>query len=288
MDGQGRVAAVAEDVLHEVEVADQGAGDEETRLHAARRGEARDGGHDDGAQVEGDEAPGGRGLPGGEGQGEQVGRRVEGAGEQGGEDVGRDGLLVVGDWQAALGDVEDALGGAAVGLRVVEDAVVQAGGGEDGALVLVGAGREREGAGEAGAVEDEGGGGQVGHVAVLLERVVEVVLDALIDGAEVLGKDAVLFAAEGDEVVHQLGEGGRVVGGLLGGGGQGDGGLAELAQLEIQVGQEARVARIGDTRQQGGGVVGFVVHGGGGGSRACGGAERGGGGEGDARERGAS
>ena len=186
---------------------------------------------------------------------------MEGTGEEGGEDGGGDGFFVVGDGQSTFGDVEDALGGAAIGLGVMQHAVVEAGGGEDGALVLVGGGRQGEGAGEAGAVEDEGGGGQVGDVAVLFEGGVEKVLDALIDRAEVLGEDAVFFAAEGDEVIDEAGKGCGVVGVFGDGGGQADGGLAEFAELEVQVGEEARIAGIRQGREQGGGVVNFVVHG---------------------------
>ena len=186
---------------------------------------------------------------------------MEGAGEEGGEDGGGDGFFVVGDGQAAFGDVEDALGGAAVGFGIVEDAVVEPGGGEDGAFVFVGGGRQGEGAREAGAVEHEGGGGYVGDVAVLFEGGVEEVLDTLVDRAEVFGEDAVFFAAEGHEVFDEAGKRCGVVGVFGDGGGQADGGLAEFAELKVQVGEKARIAGIRQDREQGGGVFDFVVHG---------------------------
>jgi hypothetical protein len=96
-------------------------------------------------------------------------------------------------------------------------------------------------------------------VAVLFEHGVEEVLDALIDGAEVFGEDAVLFAAEFNEVIDEFGEVGGVVGG--GAGGEFYRGLAEFTKLEVEVNQKARVAGVGQGGQEGGGVVGFFVHG---------------------------
>lgn len=49
-----------------------------------------------------------------------LGRGLEGKVEQTGEDVDRDGLLVVGDRQPALGDMEYASSGAPVITRVVQ------------------------------------------------------------------------------------------------------------------------------------------------------------------------
>jgi hypothetical protein len=85
-------------------------------------------------------------------------------------------------------------------------------------------------------------------------------LDALIDGAEVLGEDTVFFAAEGDEVIDEFGEGGGIFGVFFGGGGEVDGGLAELAEFEIEIGKNARVAGVGQSGKEGGGLVGFLVH----------------------------
>jgi len=105
------VAAVAEDALDEVQVGDQAAGGDETDLHGALGGEAGDLGHDDGAQQQGHEAAGRVLLGGGPRQGQQVLRGIDGMGQQAGEDIARDGDLVIGNRQAALG----AGGGAARG-----------------------------------------------------------------------------------------------------------------------------------------------------------------------------
>ena len=94
---------------------------DEADLHAALAGDAGDLGDDDGAQQQGDEAAGRIGPGGGPGQGEQVRGGVQGRGQDAGEDVAGNGLLVVGDGQAALGDVEDAGRGAPVVARIVQD-----------------------------------------------------------------------------------------------------------------------------------------------------------------------
>ena len=150
--------------LDEVEVGGQGAGREEAHLHGPLLAAAGDLGP----------APAGRRrrerkasrlalLARGEGQLEEVGGRVEGGLEEAGEGELGHGLLVGRDGQAALGDVEDALGGAPVVRGVVEDAVAHPVGGEGGRDVLVRVGRQGELAGHAVAVEDEGVRGQAGQ-----------------------------------------------------------------------------------------------------------------------------
>ena len=80
---------------------------------SARR---RDFGADDGTQEERDEDFGLVGLVefGGEGEVEEFARGMEGVAEEVGERGDGDGFFVAGDGQATLGDVEDAVGGAAV------------------------------------------------------------------------------------------------------------------------------------------------------------------------------
>jgi hypothetical protein len=160
---------------------------------------------------------------------------MEGVGEEAAEDGDGDGLLVVGDRQAALGDVEDARSGAAVAAGIVENALADAIGGQDVTLVGVAAGREGEDAGKAGAVDDEGGGGDARCFGVVVEIVVDEILDALVDRAEVAGEGAVLFAAEGEEVIDERRE---AIGDA---GGEGDAGLADFAELQIEVGEELGV-----------------------------------------------
>jgi hypothetical protein len=168
--------------------------------------------------------------------------------EEAGEDGGGDGFFVVGNGEAALGHVEDTLRGAAVALGIVEDALADAVGGEDFALVGILARGEREDAGEAGGVEDKGGGGDGRGFGLTLEVVVEEILNALVDGAEVAGEGAVLFAAEGEEVID---EGGEAVGGA---GGERDAGLADFAELQIEVGEELGVGISAGGRGGGGGI----------------------------------
>ena len=115
---QERVARVAEDALHEVQIAGQVAGGEELDLHRLFRRDALDFGDDDGAHHQGDE-----GFHGRERQQEQGAGRMECGLQQMGEGDLRHGHLVVGDGRAALGDMEDALGGAPVALGVVQDAL---------------------------------------------------------------------------------------------------------------------------------------------------------------------
>jgi hypothetical protein len=144
----------------------------------------------------------------------------------------------------------------------VEDALADAVGGEDFALVRILARGEREDAGEAEAVEDKGGGGDGRGFGLTLEVVVEEILNALVDGAEVAGEGAVLFAAEGEEVID---EGGKAVGGA---GGERNAGLADFAELQIEVGEELGVGisaggRGGDGRSRKGHGKGAKRSGGG-------------------------
>ena len=154
--GQVGVAGIAEDALDEVEVADQTTGDDETGLHGPFAGESRDGGHDQGAHQQRDEAGGRGGLVGGEGQPHVLLGRLEGQLDEASEDLARDLDLVVRDGQAAGGDVEDAGGGAAVIGGVVQHAVDQPVGAEELGAELVGVDRQAQRTGEAGLVEDQG------------------------------------------------------------------------------------------------------------------------------------
>ena len=120
--GQIGIAAIAEDAFDEIQIADQASGREEARLHGLLRvGAGR--GADDRAQQQRDEQAHLLVLIAGEGQGQHVpgGRRA--AAQQ-----GREGLLgyrdfVGGNRQAAFDNVKNALGGAAVALGIVQDAL---------------------------------------------------------------------------------------------------------------------------------------------------------------------
>ena len=184
------VAAVAEDALDEVQVGDQTAGGDEADLHGALGGEAGDLGHDDGAQQQGHEAARRVLLPGGPGQGQQVLGGLDGVGQQAGEDVAWDGDLVIGDRQAALGDVEDAGSGTAVVAGVVQDTAehlvaLDVVGGEAG-----GVRRQGQGPRQAGLVQDEGRAGQLRGGGRALQVGVEEGLDALVSGTGAVGQPA--------------------------------------------------------------------------------------------------
>jgi len=184
-------------------------------------------GADDGAQVQGDEALGLLRLGGGEGQSQELGRRVKRVLEQAREDSFRDGFLVVGYGQAALGDVEDALGGAPVALGVVQHALFDAVGRDDVGDEFVAIGRDGEQAGEAVAVEHEGLAGEARGDGGVFQIVVEEVLDALVGRAEVVGKEAVFLVVERQQAGHEIGE--------LAVDLQGKRRAAELTKLQINV-----------------------------------------------------
>jgi len=103
---QHRVAAVAENAFNEIEVAHQTAGREETDFHALFRLEARNLGADQRTQQQGDEHLHLAGLADGEGQAQQVLRRIQRLAQQAGKRNSRDGLLVAGHGQAIVADVE--------------------------------------------------------------------------------------------------------------------------------------------------------------------------------------
>ena len=184
------VAAIAEDALDEVQVGDQAAGGDEADLHGALGGEAGDLGHDDGAQQQGHEAAGRLVLRGGPRQGQQVLGGLHGVGQQAGEDVARDGDLVIGDRQAALGDVEDAGGGAPVVAGVVQHAAehlvaLDVVGGEAGGVQ-----RQRQGPCQAGMVQDEGRARQPRGGGSALQVGVQEGLDALVGSTGTVGQAA--------------------------------------------------------------------------------------------------
>ena len=182
------VSTIAEDSLDEVQIGDQTAGGDEADLHGALGGEAGDLGNDDGTQQQGHEAAGRLILRGGPRQGHQVLGSLDGASQQAGEDVARDGDLVIGDRQAALGDVEDAGGGAAVVAGVVQDTAehlvaLDVVGGEAG-----GVHRQRQSSCQAGLIQDEGRARQPRSDGRALQVGVQEGLDALVGSTGAVGQ----------------------------------------------------------------------------------------------------
>ena len=201
--GEHGISGVAEDALHEVEVRDQGTGHKESDLHALLRGDSRHLRADDRADEQRDHARRRLVAGDGEGQPEQVLRRLEGPGQEVGEDGLGHPLLVVGNGKPALGDMKDAGGGPPVGLGVVQDAVAQAVAAEHRRGNLIAVGRQRQDTGQAILVQDEGvarqlpGDGDVGQV------IVQEVVDAAVHRARVSGQEAILLPHLGDERLHQ-------------------------------------------------------------------------------------
>ena len=192
---QVRVAGVAEDRLHEVEIADHAAGDKKPDLHAFFRSEAGHFGADDRAQQERHHRLGFFLLILGKGQAQQRGGRIQRGKQNATKHVLRHRLLVVGDRQSALRDVKHALRGAAVVDRIVQDAIGKTVAAHDVGLVVIGVRGQRQNAGEAGTIEDKGTAGQAErsvHVD-FADIVVHKVLDAAVGRAEVVRQQARLF-----------------------------------------------------------------------------------------------
>ena len=225
---EARIAGVAEDAFDEVEIADETAGDEETDFHFLLGGKTRDGGADHGPEQQGDHAFRGGRLRRQEGQAFHRGGRLQGMLQELGKNGLGHGLLVVGHGQAVLGDVENALRGAAVAQRIVQHALAHAVGSDDVGPEDVAIRRERERAGQTAAIEDEAHRGQARRIGP--EAGIKVVLDALINRAKVIGEQAVLLAAEGDESAGELVKSGLVIERI--------GRTPEVAQAKIDVEQQ--------------------------------------------------
>src|SRR5262249_42042781 len=109
-----RIAAVAENAFHEIQIADEVAGREETNLHRLLRDEAWNFGTDNRPQQQGNETLGGMRLRGREGQTQDLAWRMESGGQHFSEGSFRHGNLVVGNGQAPFRDLENSLRRAAV------------------------------------------------------------------------------------------------------------------------------------------------------------------------------
>jgi hypothetical protein len=194
--GEVGVAAVAEDALHEVQVADQVAGREEADLHRLFRLAVRNLGADRGAQEQGDEHPRGPRRVDRERQRQQILRRIQRLSEQACEGLAGNGLLVAGNGQSALGNVERALGGAPVLVGIVQHALAHPVAGQDLRVKCVPVDGQRQLARHSVPVENEclcregGDGTDVQALQVAPEEV----LDAPVGRAVVVREQPVLLA----------------------------------------------------------------------------------------------
>jgi hypothetical protein len=204
--GKIGITAIAEDTLNEVEVGNEIAGGEEAHFHASFFGNAGNFGTNDRAEKERDEDFGGRLAGAGEWKDHDVLGRVERGLEETGESLQRDFFFIGGNREAALGDMEDALGGAPVGSRVVAYALMDAVGTQDGGFEFILIGREGKHAPDTVALQDEGSGRDEGG-GVVVEEIGKVIVNGLVDGAEVVGKETGLFLEGGEKRATEIEEG---------------------------------------------------------------------------------
>ena len=206
--GKKRIAAVAEDHLDEIEIADQRAGGEEAHFHGLILTDSGNRGTDDGAKQQRYKRSRRLIQIGGERQFQKIIRRADGAAEEFGEDTLGHGALVSGHGKSAFGDVKGPLRRAAVAARIVQDAVAQAIGFEHAGGEFVSLGRQRKLAGQAGFIQYKSGGGQArlpGKMKIS-QMAVEIFLDAAVGRAAMLAEEAGLFTESFEEVAGDAGE----------------------------------------------------------------------------------
>ena len=118
-----RVAGITENALDEIEVRHQRSGDEETNFHALARHHARNLRADDRANEQRNHTRSRRGPRRRERQLQKILGRMKRAGQKVGKNRLGHTLLVIGNGQPSLGDMEDAGGRAPVRLRIVKNPV---------------------------------------------------------------------------------------------------------------------------------------------------------------------
>ncbi len=190
---QQRIAAVVENGFDEIQVADEIARHEAADLHGFFGNESGHGGTNQRAQQQRDETFRRLRLRGGERQFHQFARRREREREQSGKSNFWHAELVVGDRQAALGDVKNSGGRAAVAARIMQNALFDAVGIDDVGRKIIAIHRQRQHAGEAGAVERESARGQFRHRRVL-QIIIEKSLDAPVGWTKMLAEEPVFLA----------------------------------------------------------------------------------------------
>ena len=200
------IAAVAEDALDEIQVADQVAGRKETDFHAFLRRHAGNRRADHRAQQQRDEHARGFGLVDGIGQRQQFDGRIEGVLEHAREHFARHRLLVAGNRQAAFADMKQAPGGAPIARRIVQHALAHPVAGNDFRAEHVRVGRQRQLARQPLVVEDEALSRQMRHLVHPGQVAFEEVLDAPVGWAQIARKQPVLGAIGHQQVVRHVHE----------------------------------------------------------------------------------
>jgi hypothetical protein len=254
VEGQVGIAAVAEDAFHEIQVGHQAAGREEAGLHALLRHQAGHFRGNQGAQQQGHPQARLLVLVGGEGQPQQLGGRIHGRPEQGGEGGRRHRLLVPGDGQAALHHMEHALGGAPVLLGVVQHALPHPVGGQPGRFEAVAVGRQGQFRRQPRTVQHEAGGGQfhpAGH-AVAGQIAVDEVLDAPIRRAAIAAQQAAVLAIVAQQVVGDVQQVVAVAA---------PAGLVQGGQLQVDLADAPQAFGRDGTARQAAGAREIVFHG---------------------------
>ena len=147
------IAAVAENRLHEIEVAHQSARGEKPDLHREFRRKPFNPWQHEGTQKQRNPRLGLRRFAVGERQAQQIGRRRKGLAQQFGERVARHGDLVGGNRQAPFGDVKTPLRGAPVVFGIVQHPLLHAVRADDVRMELIAARGQGKHPRHAGAVE---------------------------------------------------------------------------------------------------------------------------------------
>ena len=190
---QQRVARVAKNIFDEIQIAHQISGNEEAHLHRFLLGETGNRRANDGPQQQRDETFRRLRLRRGERQLHDFARRRQREREQLGERRFRHAQFVVGNRQAALGDVENSRRRAPVAARIVQHAVRDAVGIQNRGGKFIAVNRQRQHARQTGAIQRERARRQFRHDDGL-EIIVEKILDAAVGGAKVLAEQPVFFA----------------------------------------------------------------------------------------------
>ena len=199
------IAPVAENALHEVKVRHQRARREETHLQAAFPRETRDVGNHHGTQQHGHPRLGGGLVARAVGQDHQVRRRVQGVLQQAPVDFPGNRQFVILHCRAALCDMEDTLGGAAIVQGIVQHPVDQAVTAQVFRGELVSPDGKRQCPGQSGLIQHEGLPGQLRGGSGSLQVGIQECLDAAINRGKPVREPPVQFALPRQYRAHQIG-----------------------------------------------------------------------------------